>query len=294
MRIPFGLMNAPANFQRYMENVITDLRGKCAIPYDVIVHSESFSEHVDHLGQVLQRLQKHGLKLKAEKCELFGCEVKFLGRIVSQDGYRMKDKNIRAVNALKDVKPKDVSEVRQVLGLLGYHRRHIHDFSRLAKPITDLLIKTKTDVKDPKKAKVFWTEICQKALTKLIGMITSAPILAYADFTREFILHTDASTKGLGAILYQKDDTGDMKVIGYASRTLAESNYHPTKLEFLALKWSVTEEFRDYLAYSDNFHVYTDNNPLVFLMKATKLNAFAERWVSELAEYHFQISYLGS
>lgn len=297
VRIPFGLMNAPANFQRYMENVVSDLRGKCALPYldDIIIHSNSFSDHVSHIGQVLQRLRKHGLKLKAVKCNLFQREVTFLGRVVSCDGYRMDDKNIRAVQALTDVKPKDVSEVRQLLGLLGYHRRHIQDFSRIAKPITDLLIKTEKmeSLKNPKKASVVWTETCQEALMKLIEMVTSAPILAYADFTREFILHTDASTKGLGAILYQKDESGNMRVIGYASRTLrkAEANYHPTKLEFLALKWSVTEEFRDYLAYADHFHVYTDNNPLVYLMQATKLNAFAERWVSELAEYNFKISY---
>ena len=297
VRIPFGLQNAPANFQRYMENVISDLRGKCALPYldDVVIHSKSFTEHVKHIAQVLQRLQKHGLKLKASKCNLFQREVKFLGRIVGRDGYRMDDKNIRAVKALIDVKPKDVSEVRQLLGLLGYHRRHIQDFSRIAKPITDLLVKSEKNknVKNPKKTNVIWSTLCQEALKTLINMITSAPILAYADFSREFILHTDASTKGLGAILYQKGENSELKVIGYASRTLrkAEANYHPTKLEFLALKWSVTEEFRDYLAYVDNFQVYTDNNPLVYLMQATKLNAFAERWVSELAEYNFKISY---
>ena len=297
VRIPFGLMNAPANFQRYMENVVGDLRGKCALPYldDIIIHSKSFSDHVDHIAKVLQRLQEHGLKLKAEKCDMFQQEVKFLGRIVNKDGYRMDGKNIQAVEALKDIKPKDVSEVRQLLGLLGYHRRHIQDFSRLAKPITDLLLKSNNSENDknPKKARVEWTDTCQKAATKLIEMITSSPFLAYADFEREFILHTDASMKGLGAILYQKDDEGRMRVIGYGSRTLrkAEMNYHPTKLEFLALKWAVTEEFHEYLGYANGFQAYTDNNPLTYLMQATKLNAFAERWVSELAEYKFKINY---
>ena len=152
VRIPFGLMNAPANFQRYMEN-ISDLRGKCALPYldDVIIHSNSFSDHVEHIRQVLTRLRKHGLKLKAEKCELFRKEVKFLGRIVTSTGYRMDDKNIRAVEALREVRPTDASEVRQLLGLLGYHRRHIQNFSQLAKPITDLLAKSDKEVgKDQK------------------------------------------------------------------------------------------------------------------------------------------------
>ena len=297
VRIPFGLMNAPSNFQRYMENVIGDLRGKCALPYldDIIIHSKTFSDHVQHIGEVLQRLQQHGMKLKADKCELFRQEVKFLGRIVSKKGYRMDDKNIKAVRALQDMQPKDVSEVRQLLGLLGYHRRHIQDFSRLAKPITDLLLKSNISdsEKNPKKASIVWTDECKAANAKLIEMITSSPILSYADFEKQFILQTDASKKVLGAILYQKDDDGRMHVIGYGSRTLrkAEMNYHPTKLEFLALKWAVTEEFHEYLGYANDFQVYTDNNPLVYLMQATKLNAFAERWVSELAEYNFKISY---
>ena len=300
-RIPFGLMNAPANFQRYMENVISDLRGKCALPYldDVIIHSTSFNDHVDHIRQVLQRIKKHGLKLKATKCDFFRKEVTFLGRIVSAAGYRMDEKNIRAVLALKEVKPTDVSEIRQLLGLLGYHRRHVQNFSQLAKPITDLLIRSDKEadkVEDKRKTKkrgVEWTEPCQKALEKLIELITTAPLLAYADFTKDFVLHTDASTKGLGAILYQRGEGKDLKVIGYASRTLhkSEANYHPTKLEFLALKWAVTDSFREYLAYANDFLVLTDNNPLVYLMQATKLNAYGERWVSELAEYNFTIRY---
>ena len=298
VRIPFGLMNAPANFQRYMENVISDLRGKCALPYldDVIVHSENFNDHIQHIRQVLQRLRKHGLKLKASKCELFRKEVKFLGRVVTDAGYRMDDKNISAVEALKGVKPTDVSEVRQILGLLGYHRRHIQHFSQIAKPITDLLVKSNKETgkeQKSRKVEVEWTEQCQEALVTLIEQITTAPLLVYPDFSKEFVLHTDASMKGLGAILYQRGEGKDLKAIGYASRTLhkAEANYHPTKLEFLALKWSVTEAFREYLAYANDFLVLTDNNPLVYVMQATKLNAFGERWVSELAEYNFTIRY---
>ena len=297
VRIPFGLMNAPASFQRYMENVISDLRGKCAIPYldDVIVHSANFNEHVQHIRNVLQRLRKHGLKLKASKCDLFRTEVKFLGRIVTEHGYRMDEKNISAVDALRDVKPTDASEVRQILGLLGYHRRHIQSFSQIAKPMSDLLIKTDKEQssKSSKKTPIEWTDQCQHALETLINEITKAPLLEYPDFSKEFVLHTDASTKGLGAILYQRSKGEDLKAIGYASRTLhkSEANYHPTKLEFLALKWSVTEAFREYLAYANDFLILTDNNPLVYVMEATKLNAFGERWVSELAEYNFTIRY---
>ena len=133
---------------------------------------------------------------------------------------------------------------------------------------------------------------CQVAAEQLIFEITSSPILAYPDFDKEFRIHTDASGKGLGAILYQLHGE-DYRVVSYASRTLsvAESRYHPTKLEFLALRWALTEAFHEYVAYANHFHVYTDNNPLVYLMQAEKLGAYGERWVSQLAEYNFDIHY---
>ena len=295
-RIPFGLMNAPANFQRYMEDLMYDIRDKCAIPYldDVIIYSNNFMDHVKHIRMVLRRIKKRGLKLRASKCDLFKRSVSFLGRIVSSEGYRMDEKNVKAVKTLEKLKPSDVSEVRQLLGLLGYHRRHIQDFSRIAKPITDLLLKPpEASDKKVSKHKVTWTEECEKAAKILIDQITKAPLLAYADFSKEFVLHTDASGKGIGAILYQRGEDRKLQVIGYASRALrnAEKKYHPTKLEFLALKWAVTESFREYLAYANHFLVLTDNNPLVYLMQAKKLNAFADRWVSELAEYNFTIRY---
>ena len=293
-RIPFGLMNAPANFQRFMEEVVSDFRDEFAIPYldDIIVYSDSWQDHLGHLRRVLQKIKQKGLKLKASKCYLFQKEVKFLGRVVTKNGYRMDDGNIEAVRALKNFVPKTVSDVRVLLGMLGYHRRHIQDFSTIAKPITNLLLGPKGDERGKSKREVLWTKECQIAAEKLIGFITEAPVLAYPDFDKEFILHTDASQKGLGAILLQKH--GDqMKVVGYGSRTLnqAEANYHPTKLEFLALKWAVSEHFQDYLGYANHFTIYTDNNPLVYLMEADKLGAFGERWVSRLSEFNFTIRY---
>ena len=160
------------------------------------------------------------------------------------------------------------------------------------KSITNLLLGHKGEEKGKSRREVIWTDECRDAARSLIEFITAAPILAYPDFEKEFILHTDASQKGLGAILYQQQND-EMKVIGYASRTLnqAESNYHPTKLEFLALKWAVSEHFQDYLGYANHFTVYTDNNPLVYLMEADKLGAFGDRWVSRLSEFNFSIRY---
>ena len=299
VRIPFGLTNAPAKFQRYMEETVADFRDKFALPYldDVIVYSKSLTEHLGHISQVLQRMKERGLKLNLSKCKFFQPSVKFLGRVVTKDGYRMDDDSIAAAKGLKEVQPKNVSDVRHIMGLLGYHRRNVQDFSRRAKPITNLLLtKGRTTASgakiSEKKMAVDWTNECQIALDSLIEAVTTAPIMAYPDFSEEFILHTDASLLGLGCILYQKQE-GKMRVIAYGSRTLnkAEANYHPSKLEFLALKWAVTEKFREYLGYADHFRAFTDNNPLVYCMETKKMTAYSSRWISELSEFNFTIKY---
>ena len=131
-----------------------------------------------------------------------------------------------------------------------------------------------------------------KAIETLVDAVTSHPILSYPDFSLPFYIHVDASESGLGSILYQ-DQNNQPKVIAYASRTLVgpEKKYHSGKLEFLALKWSITEAFHDYLYYAPSFVVYTDNNPLTYVMTTSKLNASGQRWVNELANYNFIIKY---
>ena len=140
MRIPFGLMNAPVNFPRFMENCLGQLRDEICIPYldDVIVFSKTFSEHIKHLRKVLRRLKSYGVKRKLRKCKLFKREVYILGRVISQDGYRIDRKATNAVTAMTDLKPQTVGEVRRLMGLLVY-RRHIKNFGQTTKPIYDLL-----------------------------------------------------------------------------------------------------------------------------------------------------------
>ena len=308
VRIPFGLSNAPAAFQRSMEEMLDTLRDECCIPYldDVLCFSKSFNEHVEVLRKVLQALQRHGVKLKPEKCELFRKEVRYVGRLVSADGVRVDPKDLEAVRVLKYRAPKTVGDVRQVLGFLSYYRSYVQDFSRIAQPLYDLL-KVQSDnpqskpsrgkTKSPQQSSrtpVEWNEKHQQVLERLIDMLMEPPVLAYPDFNQPFTLHTDASQKGLGAVLYQHQD-GKLRVIAYGSRTLtpAEQNYHlhSGKLEFLALKWAVCDKFRDYLFYAPHFTVFTDNNPLTYVLSTAKLNAVGHRWVGQLADFSFDIRY---
>ena len=191
----------------------------------------------------------------------------------------------------------DCNEELKTMNSLGVYRRHIKKFAQTAKPIYDLLSldlwkkKNVTSTKHSPRGNsgqisssspVEWETQHQSALEVLIDHITSPPVLAYPDCDAAFIVHTDASQDGLGAVLYQEQN-GSTRVIAYASRTLtpSERNYHmhSGKLEFLSLKWAVTEQFRDYLYYAPEFVVYTDNNPLTYVLTSDKLNA---TWLSGL------------
>ncbi|KAI3361285.1 hypothetical protein L3Q82_013460, partial [Scortum barcoo] len=203
-----------------MEEMLSPLRDECCIPYldDILCYAHAFEEHVERLRKVLSALQGHGVKLRPKKCDLFRQEVRYVGRLVSAEGVRIDPKDLEAVYALRKEKPATVGDVRRIVGFLSYYRSYIQDFSRLANPIYELL--------QPKRNQ-------EQSQGRCGGQ---------KDFELPFVLHTDASDKGLGAVLYQSQG-GKLRVIGYGSRTLtsAEKNYrlHSGKLEFLALKWAV-------------------------------------------------------
>ena len=200
--------------------------------------------------------------------------------------------------------------MRRLKGFLNYYQGYVKDLSRIAKPIYDL---TKTPSRSPQEVQrdkptkdrshngqlptkhpVDWTDIHQSALGTLIDSIISAPIMAYPDFQKPFVLYTDALKDGLGVVLYQYQDD-ILRVVAYRSCNLtpAEKNYHlhSKKLEFLALKWAIYDRFRDYLYYTPSSKVFTDNNPLTYVLSSAKLNATGLRWIGELADFNFTTHY---
>ena len=290
-RMPFGLCNAPATFQRLMEMAMGDMNLRDCLIYldDITIISDTFGTHLDRFEAVFERLALHNLKLKASKCEFFKSQVTYLGHIVSEDGIKADPDKIKV---LKDWPvPKNVKDVRKFLGFDGYYRRFLRGFSAIVRPLNDLLVGVSTTKGTKKNPTFMWGSSQQLAFEPVIDRLSNAPILAYADYKLPFKLHVYASCSGLGAVLYHHQDGID-RVIAYASRSLkpSEKHYPAHKLEFLALKWAVTEKYHDYL-YGTSFEVVKDNNPLTYILTTAHLDATGHRWVAALSSYNFTITY---
>ena len=219
VRIPYGIMNAPAGFQRFINNCLAHLSDDicCAYLDDILVFSKTFKQHEINVKRVLRCLRKKGVKLNAGKCSLFKKEIRYLGRLISEKGYRPDPEDVKVLEKCR-TPPTDIGKLRSLIGFLGYYRTYIKDFSRKLKPVYDLL--QKTDGKDGNKlkkqldsrVKVKWTKEHQKIIDETVDYLKSPNVIAYPDFKSPFIVHTDASQDGLGAALYQKQD-GKLRII---------------------------------------------------------------------------------
>lgn len=305
-RMPFGLCNAPGTFMRLMDKAFGDLNFQTLLVYldDILVFGSTFEETLSRLETVLSRLSSLNLKVKPEKCQFFREKVHYLGHIVTREGTSPDSEKVRAVSEW--ARPETLRGLRGFLGLSGYYRRFMRGYAEVASPLQRLLQGQEGGSKG-KRGKVpasgtavsscikeKWDSSCEAAFVKLKQMLTEAPVLGFPDFSCGFILETDASFSGLGAILSQQQESGPV-VLGYASRALRPSernmqNYSSMKLELLALYWAVTQKYRDLLIGTE-FVVYTDNNPLSYLQITAKLGATEMRWAAELAQFTFTIKY---
>lgn len=292
--MPFGLCNAPSTFQRLMQRLFGDQQCQTLLLYldDIVVFSSTVQQHLERLEMVLGRLQREGLKAKLSKCAFFQKEVPYLGHVVSDKGVSTDPAKVEVVANWQP--PATITELWSFIGFASYYRRFVEGFAKLAAPLHKLVAKLGGRSKRAeRKIEDDWTEECHQNFEALKAKLVSTPVLAYADFSLPFILEVDASHCGLGAVLSQELE-GKVRPIAYASRGLRPternmSNYSSMKLEFLALKWAMTEKFREYLL-GHKCVVYTDNNPLSHLSSA-KLGATEQRWAAQLADFDFEVKY---
>jgi len=281
VRLPMGLKNSPSIFQRMMNAVLQGSLGKYAYIYidDVVVYSKTAKEHLVHMEQVLRQLREANLRIKFSKCQFFQSHVEYLGYIIGRDGMRVNPKKLKAISHYPI--PKDVKGVQAFLGLIGYFRLFVKGFASKARPLYDLL-KKGIDFK--------WTLRHTNAFNQLKDALMHAPVLAFPDFKKEFILTTDASALALGAILTQETPKGEV-LISCHSRTLknAELNYSNTDRELSAVMYGVRQN-RSYL-WGHPFVIRTDHMAIPYLQRNMSDNYRAIRWHTELGEYTYRVEH---
>lgn len=277
--MPFGLHNAPATWQRFIDAVIgADLEPKVFVYLDdIIIVTSSFEEHLKVLREVLKRLREANLTLNQDKCRFCLSELRYLGYVVDHQGLRVDPEKVAAI--LNIPVPKSQKAVRQFCGTASWYRRFIPNFASRMHPLTRLL---------KKKQRFEWSEAAQEAFMDIRSCLIKAPVLSCPDFTKEFVISCDASGVGLGAVISQQGEQGE-NVIAYASRTLTkgEQKFSATERECLAVIWAV-EKFRPYVE-GTHFTVITDHYSLLWLHNLKDPQGRLARWALRLQPYDFSL-----
>ena len=280
--LPMGLSNSPATFQRCMAQVLKGLIPKRCLAYldDIIVFGDDYEDTMQNLELVFQRLRQANLKLKPKKCRIFQTEVAYLGHLVSHDGIRTDPKKIESIKTWPT--PCDVKGVRSFLGIASYYRKFIPNFSSIAHPLTRL---TEKDVKFQ------WSDEETRSFDSLKKNLISSPILTYPTDKDKYVVDTDASNYGIGAVLSQVQN-GVERVIAYASKSLTKSQrrYCTTKRELLAVVHFVSVTFRHYLI-GEPFTIRTDHSSLTWLTGFKDADGMLARWLTMLAPFIYTIEH---
>lgn len=312
-RMPQGLCNSPASFMRMMMGIFGDMNFTKLLCYldDLLVFAPSEDEAISRLHTVFQRLRENNLKLAPKKCHLLQKRVNFLGHVIDGGGVSVDPSKVEVITnmAVQDLMEVDgftpsVRRIKSFLGMVFYYQHFIPNCSSIAKPLFALTAGQKrrgSAARAKKSQGVYrklspadWTTECETAFSQLKNMLLDCVVLAHPDFEEPFILSVDASLDGLGAVLSQVPrGEPSARPIAFASKTLSASQrkYPAHRLEFMALKWSVCEKFSHWLR-GRSFTVWTDNNPLTYLLTKPKLDACEIRWVSKLASYSFDLKHL--
>lgn len=280
--MPMGLCNAPATFMRQMNEVFDDMLDQYVVVYldDILIYSKTKEEHIVHIRNVLDRLKQQKLYAKKSKCQFLQQQVSFLGHIVGVNGIQMDPSKVEAIVSWPI--PNNIHEMRSFLGLAGYYRKFIDNYSKIATPLNEL---TKKDVTYK------WTTIEQDAFDQLKHAITHAPVLVAPDMSKPFVVYTDASGYGVGAALMQDHGQGEQPV-AYHSHKLNEHerNYPVYEQELLAVKLALVE-WRHYLL-GNHFTVYTDHQSLTWLKTQPNLSSRQCRWLDLFTEYNYSVEYI--
>ena len=281
--MPYGLKNAPATFQRLMNQLVADIDNCAVYIDDLIVFSDTWEDHLVHLEKVLVRLSEASLVLNLKKCEFVKAHVQYLGYIVGQGKVCPPLSKVEAI--AKVPRPENRRGLQRFLGMIGYYRRFVTNFSDVTAPLTELL----------KKGKMFqWTPECEHAFQSIKDLLTNRPILHSPDFKRPFKLATDASNLGAGAVLLQSDHNDVDHPISYFSRKFnsAQQNYSVVEKELLAIILAL-QFFSAYLPPSGPvITIYTDHHPLKFLDKFKNKNQRLTRWSLLLQEYNLDVQHV--
>ncbi|KAJ8358505.1 hypothetical protein AAFF_G00433750 [Aldrovandia affinis] len=298
-RMPYRRV-PPAHYQQ-LRQVLTEMEEQGII-------RKSVKEALGRLRVVFQKVRDSHLKLSPKKCHLLRKSVKFLGHVIDQSGVSVDPTKVDAVSNMpraalmeEDGCTPSVKKLKSFLGMVFFYQSFIPGCSAIAKPLFALTAGMKRKGRAGRGAGMFrklttadWSPACEEAFHRLKRELLTCAVLAHPDFSRPFILSVDASLDGLGAVLSQLPAGEDKaRPIAFASKTLSKSQqrYPAHRLEFLALKWSVTEKFGHWLKGHD-FTVWTDNNPLTHILTKPKLDAYEQRWVAKLSSYNFDLKYI--
>jgi hypothetical protein len=281
--MPFGMKNAPATFQRMVNQITSDIPGcECYID-DLIVYSQTWDEHVQQIQLLFQKLSDANLTVNLGKCEFCAATVTYLGHIVGQGEVKPIQAKVEAIAKIPT--PASRKELMRCLGMAGYYRKFCPNFSNVTEPLTNLL----------KKGQQFiWSDKCQEAFQKVKTLLMSSPILIAPDFEKPFKIQVDASDLGCGAVLLQSDFQGIDRPVGYFSKKFDkhQKNYSTIEKEALALILAL-KHFEVYIASpSQPIQIYTDHNPLVFINRVKNTNARILRWSLLLQELPIKIQHI--